>query len=61
MRKAHFDGYMNQLKTRGTGVYDNLYHTGNYRLIQPYDKHNAQIMVTPETNNELVHDLAIQF
>jgi len=40
IKQAHYDGYKEQLK-RGVGGDENLFQTGNYRLIQKYDNHNA--------------------
>jgi len=57
IKKRHFDLYIGQLE-RGA---HSLHVTGNWRTIQPYDNHNAQIMVTPEIEALLVEKLLKEY
>jgi len=57
IKKRHYDQYINQLKR----AEHSLYATGNWRLIQPLDDHDVQMMVTPEIDNQLIENLLIQY
>jgi len=58
IKKKHVDQFVAQLER--VEEYD-LFLTGNYRIAQKYDNHDAQMMITPEINNRTIEELIREY